>query len=74
MEHNIPMVTVDSSMIEAMGYDATHQIMRVKFPSGKVWDYGQVSPQLFADIQGAPSIGKAFNLLVRGQKPGKQVA
>ncbi len=59
----IPMTLVESSNVEAIGYDATAKIARVRFKGGATYRYEGVEPELFEIVRSAPSIGKAIGQL-----------
>jgi KTSC domain len=52
---------VKSSMVESLAHKGT--TMHVKFKSGGVYEYTDVSPDTFATIKNAPSVGKRLNEL-----------
>jgi len=47
----------DSSNIEAVGYHAESSTLRVWFKGGRMYDYDGVSPDQFAAMVSAPSVG-----------------
>jgi len=47
----------DSGNIEAVGYHAESRTLRVWFKGGRVYDYADVSPDQFAAMVSAPSVG-----------------
>lgn len=57
----IELEPVKSSLIDAVGYDAPTQTLRVRFHSGCTYDYQNVTGVLHAQIISAPSIGHAIN-------------
>lgn len=57
----IELEPVKSSLIEAIGYDAPTQTLRVRFKSGATYDYQNVTGEIHAQIISAPSIGHAIN-------------
>lgn len=44
------MIPVISSNVSAVGYDETTHIMRVRFHSGKIYDYCEVDKQLYESM------------------------
>jgi len=56
---------VDSSNIEAFGYDADDELLEVEFKSGDVFEYYQVPEKTVLDFRGADSKGKYFNQKIR---------
>ena len=55
------MVFVDSSNIEAIGYDETSQELHVQFLSGSTYVYYDVPSELFDAFVAAPSKGSFLN-------------
>lgn len=62
------MVDVESSNIDAVGYDPAAQVLRVKFRDGSPYDYQGVPPQLHAELMGAESKGGFFFKRIRNAK------
>jgi len=68
------MISVQSSAIAAMGFDAASQVLRVEFNSGTVYDYAGVPEDLFeAMMLKAPSHGQFFIQNVRNKFTFKKV-
>lgn len=55
------MIYVDSSNIEAVGYDDTSQELHVQFRKSGYYVYHQVPRQIFDDLLNAPSKGSFLN-------------
>ena len=55
------MVFVDSSNIEAIGYDETSRELHVQFLSGNKYVYDDVPSELFDAFMAAPSKGSFLN-------------
>lgn len=60
------MIYVDSSNIEAIGYDDDAQELHVRFLSGTSYIYHGVPRQIFDDLMQAPSKGSFLNREVKG--------
>ena len=60
------MIYVDSSNIEAIGYDEDAQELHVRFLSGGYYIYHAVPRQIFDDLMGAPSKGSFLNRAIKG--------
>lgn len=60
------MTYVDSSNIEAIGYDDATQELHVRFLSGATYIYKGVPRQIFDDLMQAPSKGSFLNREVKG--------
>jgi len=68
------LVTVESSMIHAVGYDAAAQELEVVFNSGKTYRYTGVPQTVYADLLAADSKGQYMRECVIGVYPDHQVA
>ena len=60
------MTYVDSSNIEAIGYDDGNQELHVQFLSSGVYIYSDVPREIFDDLMNAPSKGSFLNREVKG--------
>jgi hypothetical protein len=56
---------VSSSAIAALAYDSTRRVMGVIFSSGDEYHYHEVSQETFDAVRTAPSIGSAFDTLIK---------
>lgn len=60
------MTYVDSSNIEAIGYDQESRELHVQFVSGARYVYQEVPPQVFDGLMAAGSKGSFLNREVKG--------
>jgi len=60
------MIFVDSTNVQAIGYDDATQDLHVQFVDGGSYIYHQVPRNIFDAFMGAPSKGSFFNREVRG--------
>ncbi len=60
------MIYVDSSNIEAIGYDENAQELHVQFLSGGYYVYHDVPREIFDNIMAAPSKGSYLNREIKG--------
>ena len=51
---------VKSSMIASIGFDSSTSTLEIKFNSGAVWQYFNVSKSVFSEMKLAQSCGKFF--------------
>lgn len=58
-------VSVISSQIAQLGYDAESSTMRVIFTNGSTYDYSNVSRELFEELLAAPSVGRHFSKVIK---------
>jgi hypothetical protein len=57
---------VSSSNIAEIGYDEDRRVLEVLFHSGSVYQYFDVSPQIFGELRQASSIGQYVNSNIKG--------
>lgn len=62
----IEMIYVDSSNIEAIGYDIETSELHIQFTSGRYYIYHDVPSEIFNEMICAPSKGSFFNREVKG--------
>lgn len=67
------MKPAKSGHIESSGYDPDQKIMRVKFKTGKTYDYHGVSPEVYSTSQDAPSFGTYLHNIIRPSSPASLV-
>jgi hypothetical protein len=74
MENIFPRICEvnDSSNILEVAYDPEFNIMKVTFNNAK-YLYRDITPNLFAQIVSADSVGKAFNSLIINKFQGVRV-
>lgn len=60
------MIYVDSSNIEAIGYDSESRELHVCFLNGATYIYMDVPQDVFEELMAAPSKGSCLNRLVKG--------
>ena len=51
---------VESSMIHSIGYDAKKKILELEFNTGSVWQYVDISKNVFSGLSKAKSTGRYF--------------
>lgn len=56
---------VNSTAIRAIAYCEPHELLRIVFRSGAVYDYSEVAPEVYQNLQEAESIGRYFGQHVR---------
>jgi hypothetical protein len=60
------MIYVDSSNVEAIGYDDNAQELHVQFLSGGLYVYYGVPRQVFDGLMASPSKGSFLNREIKG--------
>ena len=58
------LITVDSSMVHAIGYDAEAEELEMIFTSGKIYHYQDVPADVYDRLLKADSIGQFMNAFV----------
>lgn len=51
----------------AVGYDQDARVLRLRFSTGRVYDYFGVEPYVYRELLAAPSLGAYFNRRIRGR-------
>lgn len=64
---------VSSSNVEAVGYDADSQTVRVWFLNGSIYDYKGVNSLEYEALRDAPSVGSYLHRNFKGQYPYEKV-
>lgn len=65
---------VDSSQIQSVAHDPETKTLHVKFHHGdSIYQYTGVTPEIFANLKGAESVGKHFNAHIRNNFPFKKI-
>ena len=57
--------SVESSMIQSMGYDSSQELLEIEFASGAVWQYHDFPPDMWEEFQAADSLGRYFKDNIR---------
>lgn len=57
-----------SKVIHSAGYDPTTRTLRLKFHTGRMYDYSDVSPEEHASLLCCESKGAFFSSRIRGKK------
>ena len=59
------MTFVESSLIQAVGYDAERRLLEIAFTSGRVYWYADVPPEVYQNLMAAESKGEYFLAHIR---------
>lgn len=59
--HNTTLLPVNSTNIQAIGYNEQHNILRILFKNGGNYMYFNVEPQIFEQLKTSQSKGKTLN-------------
>lgn len=63
------MQPVQSSMANAIGYDAKRNLLQMEFANGAIYQYQDVEPETYQALQKTDSIGQFFNREIKGNYP-----
>lgn len=66
------MTPVDSSNIEAIGYDVAGRELHVRFLSGPTYVYSDVPPETHQELMQAASHGSYLNREIKANYPYRQ--
>ena len=64
---------VKSSMIKRYGYDPRTYTLTVQFQNDSIYKYFNVRPHDLKMVVTAPSVGKAFNAIIKPQYNYKRI-
>lgn len=64
---DIPLTSVQSSMLDGHGYDAATRTLALRFSAGKTYHYQDVPPEVAAGLAAAESVGKFYGANIRGK-------
>lgn len=59
------MISVNSSNLSAIGYDATSEILTIEFNDGGLYEYHNVPQSIYEGLMSSPSKGKYFHRVMR---------
>ena len=65
----VDMTYVDSSNVEAIGYDPTGQELHVQFRSGGYYVYSSVPPEVYDGLLNSASKGSFLNRQIKNVYP-----
>jgi hypothetical protein len=71
---NIERVNVISSNINTIGHDEDNSILEVEFKGGTVYEYSNVSKDVYDELMLAESVGKYFNQNIKNNFKCKRQA
>jgi len=70
----IERIKVMSSNINTIGHDADNNILEVEFVGGSVYEYSDVSEEVYDEFRLAESVGKYFNQNIKNSFSCKRQA
>lgn len=60
-------ISIDSSAIDSVSYNADEQVLSVVFPNGDIYDYANFAPEVFEEFMNADSKGAFFVNRIKDQ-------
>jgi KTSC domain len=72
-EEPIEMLPACSTMAAQVGYDYDREILQIEFNSGAVYQYSEVEPEIWEDLQSTDSIGSFYNQEIKGYYPSVKI-
>jgi hypothetical protein len=69
----IEMLPAHSSMAAQVGYDEDREILQIEFNNGSVYQYSEVEPELWEDLQSSDSLGSFYNQEIKGYYPSTKI-
>jgi hypothetical protein len=67
------MISVSSSNLQSVGYDASTQTLRIAFHKGGVYDYSGVPKSVYDGLMGASSKGSYHASYIKNSYPYKKI-
>ena len=65
---------VVSSTLRSVGYDYQTRTLEIEFVNGRVYQYEDVPPEVYAELIEGPTKGRYFNAHIRNAFAYRQVA
>lgn len=62
-----------STEIEWIGYEEKRRMLQVEFLSGSIYQYDDVTREVYRDFLEAPSHGRFFETRIKGRYPYRKV-
>jgi hypothetical protein len=61
----VELLPVKSGNINSIGYNKEHQLLRILFGNGSLYQYYDVPPEIYENLVKSESIGSAFARTIR---------
>ena len=61
------MITVESTTLRSVGYNAERQLLQIEFQNRSIYQYFKVPTEIYEELLHAPSKGAYFNRAIRPQ-------
>lgn len=73
VQPEIPMLPVESTMANAVGYDPDRHRLQIEFKNGSVYQFEGVDEDTWEEIKETDSPGRFFNREIKGNYPSRRV-
>jgi hypothetical protein len=73
MNESIEILPVHSSMASQVTYDYERETLQIEFNNGSVYEYSEIEPELWEDLQSTDSVGSFYNQEIKGYYPSVKV-
>ena len=70
---SIEMLPACSAMAAQVGYDDEREILQIEFNNGAIYQYSEVEPEVWEDLQSTDSIGSFYNQEIKGYYPSLKI-
>jgi KTSC domain len=67
------MQMVDSSNVEAVGYDSAAREIYIRFLGGRTYAYGEADEHTFEELRSADSVGSYLNRVLKPNHPYREI-
>ncbi|WIV68842.1 KTSC domain-containing protein [Natrialbaceae archaeon AArc-T1-2] len=57
--------SVSSSLVNSVGYDPDEEVLEVELQNGRIYQYRDVSEEIYREFLAANSLGRYFNRHIR---------
>jgi hypothetical protein len=72
-QEQIEMLPACSTMAAQVGYDYDREILQIEFNNGSVYQYAEVEPETWEDLQSTDSLGSFYNQEIKGYYPSQRI-
>ena len=72
-DDEIELLPVCSSMAASVGYDFDREVLQIEFNNGTVYQYSDIEPETWIELQSTDSIGEFYNHEIKGNYPSEKI-
>ena len=70
---NLNRLPVQSSNLRSVGYDSSTKVLEIEFHSGGIYQYSNVSENVYSALISASSKGKYFASYIKDSYPARKI-